>query len=422
MKKGKEKQEITVDEILPFINGKRVLNQYLGKSFLLSIGKKKILFNLGSGCLCGLLAKTEIGGIDFLAVSDSSPKAFGDILVFLNYRWEISKSLSVVKPIYLFGYENLNSNIKLVSEILFGRGTDNSLGVIDWSGEEKYFFHAAGISIEKFSLTDKNCVGFVVKAYGKKIVFLSELKKTDFSEISSFVSNSDCLIISECKISAEEVSEFREFKKRYSVKEILSSATNCPDYLCKYKLVSVCEDGGNFKIAEFIDVPSSVNALMTSAIMEDNFFVKIDPRDFFSETCSYFVSDRIGTAGTKDFNKNRIKFCCSDQFKRRFANKEEKNLKEADVVFGKLKDTSRVCNLQEIINPIRFFDLMYLISSGAINKKNTHSFWLVDKFNNLQLVILYYNSGGEWEICDNFSFEEELSENISNIVFISSIK
>ena len=197
MKKGKEKQEITVEEILPFINGKRVLNQYLGKSFLLSIGNKKILFNLGSGCLSGLLAKTEIGGIDFLAVSDSSPKALGDVFGFLNYRWEISKGLSVVKPIYLFGYEELNSNIKLISEILLGRGADNNLGVIDWGGIEKYFSAVDNISFETFPLADKSRVGFIVKAYGKKITFLPKLSLSDLSELASFASNS----ISSCSFS-----------------------------------------------------------------------------------------------------------------------------------------------------------------------------------------------------------------------------
>ncbi len=406
MKKGKEKQEITVEEILPFINGKRVLNQYLGKSFLLSVGKKKILFNLGSGCLSGILAKTEIGGIDFLAVSDYSPKAFGDVLAFLNYRWEISKGLNVVKPIYVLGYKELNSNIKLISEILLGRGADNNLGVIDRSGIEKYFSAADNISLETFPLADQNCVGFTVKAYGKKITFLPKLNLSDLSELASFISNSDCLIVPECKISIEEVSELREFKRKYSVKEILTSATNCPEYLCKYKLVSFCEENVPLKIAEFVDAPyTNVYGIITSTIMSDQFFVKINPLDFFPENSSYFVSDRIGSSGNKDFNKNRIKFCCSDQFKRRFANKEEKNLKEVDVVIGKLKNHSMVNDLRKILKPIRFFDLMYLLSEGIVDKKNPSSFLLVDKFDNLQLVILY-PSPGEWEICDNVEAED----------------
>lgn len=412
----KEKKQITVKENLPFSNGKRILNSTLNsKSFIMSWGDVKIIINLGSACLSGLIGNSEDrSSINIALVSDSSPESSADIFSFFYYLWKNKKS-NPSKPIYLFGYQGLNANLKLISQISLDRNSANDFGVLDYSGEIEHCF-GGGMIIKTFALNkDASSVGFSIKSNGKKVSFIPSLDLRNL-DILGPIKNSDCLIISDCKIKAEEINEFREFKRNFSIPDVLISANDYLDHLFKYKTVSFCKEGESHKIGEFVDTPSDYQSLGIKGISSEGFFVKVNPKDFCQEDF-YLVPDRFGSTGIKDLYGKRIKFIqVSGQFKERFVGKKE-SLKESEIVVGKFKKQKTIDELFTILEPIRFFDLMYLISENLINKNNPIGFIMLDKFSNPQLVLLY-PVPGEWEISDNVS-EEELS---SNINFISTVK
>jgi len=412
-KKCKTRQEILVEEILPFSNGKRLLNSDLGKSWLLKIGEEKILLNLGSGCLTGLIGKLEARDVDVLVILSPLPEASADVFPFLNYRYKTSYP-SPVKPIYVLGYPGLNSNLKLMSELYLWRNSDNTLGVVNLTGILEHNFSSRGITIKTFQVGDGPDVGCSIIAYGKKISFLPFLDINDFI-LPEFIKNSDCLIVSDCKIKAEEISDLREFKRKNSIANVLISATDCSEHLCKYKAVSFCQENKPFKIGDFVDNPSIADFTF-SKDMTGKFFIKIETKDFYEES-SYLIPKTIGVSQVKDFNGKRVRFIkSSEEFKRRFAGKEE-DTKNSNLVIGEIKNLKSIDDLYKIIKPIRFFDLMYLISNDLLSKEKHNGFFLVDKFNNSQLVLLY-PLPGEWEICDNVE-EEDLGFDIN---FISAVK
>jgi len=410
-RRKKEKKMITVEEITPFVNGKRTLNNLLGSScFLISIGDEKIVFGVGAGCLTSLIGKIDVRDIGIFLIPDSSPELSGDLFGLLHYIWKIQKN-NGARGSYLFGYEKLNSYLKLLTEIFLGKNSNNDFGITDFTGIIQHGFSSKDIIIETFPLEDGSSVGFIIKAYGKKISLIPSFSFSDIA-MHEKIKNSNSLIISECKLASEDVSKFRDIKRALHVSNVITSFKEPAETVCKYGTVNFCNENA-FKIAEMVDAPSLSKP--QKSFFENEFFVKIEPKNFLLED-HYIIPDRVGSTGIKDFNKKRILFIdSSGQFKDRFAGKEEK-INNSEMIIGNLKGAKTLDELHAKIKPIRFLDLMFLLSNDLVSKEVPSGFFLLDKFNNPQMILLY-PLPGQWEICDNVT-EEDL---LCDIKFIGTV-
>lgn len=337
-------------------------------------------------------------------------------LIFLMLVADLHNAKSFDKIIHAFGPEKIDSTLQFLRVMSFESGS-NTMAVKSLFGEMEYHFPDKKITMKSFLIKKKQEFGFIIKSYGKKIVYLSNFEFDDI-KIHEKIKNSQFVILAN-RPSVENLSKFRELKRNLKLEKVIISNNDCPEIFHKYGTFTVLNANEPYKLCDFIDSPSEdVMSMKKKMLFEEEMFINIslNEKKFFSGKSFYRITPKIGRTSIPSLDEKRIRFSeISDEFRIMYSGKEE-GIENATLAIREIASES-VRNLEFLLNPIRFVDLIYLIGEDLINKANPSVFSLADKYGKSHLMTIS-RAPGKWELF----FTTEEKETLYSFFIISRIK